>query len=267
MSNNLYCTTSPDRLTFTQKRGDIVNYEIAKKTDLELLLKTRSFYHTYQPIYWLSHWNLFGYEAFLRSDLIDNPEKMFRTARKESLLYELDTTSMYHAIVSYFHHANYHSVLFVNLFPSTMMHPSFQSFMEQCIDEINIPCGSIVLEINEEEEITDFDTLRDVIARMKAKGFRIALDDMGKGATSLQKMLELEPDIIKLDCYFASNLSSSGRKQKLIELFVEYCKSENAQLVLEGIERPEDLATAKTLGVSLGQGYLLGRDQRIETTR
>jgi EAL domain-containing protein (putative c-di-GMP-specific phosphodiesterase class I) len=69
-------------------------------------------------------------------------------------------------------------------------------------------------------------------------------------------ILELEPDFIKLDRLFSLDLSKSTSKQKMISLFVEYCKN-NTKLILEGIETPEDLAIAKCLGVDIGQGYVL----------
>jgi EAL domain-containing protein (putative c-di-GMP-specific phosphodiesterase class I) len=63
---------------------------------------------------------------------------------------------------------------------------------------------------------------------------------------------------------FSVNLSASKKKQRWIELIVEYCKDANVQLVLEGIEKSEDLATAKALGVSIGQGYLLGKPDILD---
>lgn len=71
-------------------------------------------------------------------------------------------------------------------------------------------------------------------------------------------MIELKPDIIKLDRYLAKNLSHSKAKLRVVEMFVHYCQ-DDILLILEGIENQYDLEMAKQLGVRAGQGFLLGK--------
>ncbi|WP_261376154.1 hypothetical protein [Brevibacillus brevis] len=61
-------------------------------------------------------------------------------------------------------------------------------------------------------------------------------------------------------------LSSMPNKQKLVSLFVQYCQVQT-QLVLEGIEEPEDLSVALALGVPIGQGFLLGHPEPLQATQ
>ena len=93
-------------------------------------------------------------------------------------------------------------------------------------------------------------------------GFRLAIDDLGNGSSSLRKVVELQPDFVKLDKYFSENLSLSIRKQRLIKLLVEFCKGDS-QIVLEGIEQKEDHDIGKKLGVDLGQGYYIGKPKPL----
>lgn len=97
-----------------------------------------------------------------------------------------------------------------------------------------------------------------VVHLLKDKGYAIAIDDFGKGESSLQTVIELEPDFVKLDRYYAVKLSASIKKQNEIQMLLKLCQQKNMKLILEGIEEPTDLAMAKLLGVHLGQGYLLG---------
>lgn len=61
-----------------------------------------------------------------------------------------------------------------------------------------------------------------------------------------------------MDRFFSQDLSVSHDKQKVVRLFVEYCR-DASQLILEGVEEEEDLACAASIGVTIGQGYLFGK--------
>src|SRR5690606_28936871 len=121
--------------------------------------------------------------------------------------------------------------------------------------------------INESEKISDIDLLRKAIRFLRTNGFSVALDDLGKGEFSIQTVMELEPDFVKLDRYYSIDLSNSIEKQNEIQMILDVCQQKNIYLVLEGIEEPKDLAMAKKLGVHLGQGYLLGRPLPVSEIR
>lgn len=227
------------------------------------IIETKSFHHVYQPIYYLLSNHLLGYEALLRSDFF-TPSALFNLARKTNKSYELDTASIYTGISTFYQLEveRPDSLLFVNVLPSTILHPNFLNFIKQCGGYL--PAEKIVFEINECGCIGDYDILKGAISYLRKRGFRIALDDVGAGESSIPKMIELEPEFIKLDRYLVQNLSKSTFKQRLIEMFVHYCQNDIA-LILEGIENLEDLAMAKSIGVCLGQGFLLGKPDRVAT--
>ncbi|MGJ9458485.1 EAL domain-containing protein [Oceanobacillus sp. CF4.6] len=102
------------------------------------------------------------------------------------------------------------------------------------------------------------------ISLLKKRGFQIAIDDVGKGSASLKSIIELEPDYLKMDNYFAFDLSVSEQKQEMIKSFMTYCENTNTKFILEGIEKTEDLAVAKDLGVLYGQGFLLGKPTSLK---
>ncbi|GAA3404932.1 EAL domain-containing protein [Paenibacillus hodogayensis] len=223
-----------------------------------------SCYPVFQPLVQLETGAPAGYEALLRSAASESPERLFRTARAGGFLYELDTGAIRQAVSCYFGEIpdpRRAPLLFMNIFPSTLLHPSFDRFMEDDLFRRHPPSGQMVLEINEaheEEKMWDIQLLGDKIRELRRLGFLIALDDVGSGAASLRKIVEYEPDIVKLDRYFGNQLAASPGKQKLVSLFVDYC-SGSSGLVLEGLEEADDLAMARLLGVPIGQGFLLGR--------
>lgn len=181
-------------------------------------------------------------------------------ARINKRLFELDTASIINAALT-FCNSKVNGSLFINIFPSTMLHPSFTEILEILFLTKNIT-KNIIFEINEVEKINDYQALRKVIALIREHGFGIAFDDVGKEYASIQTLIEFESDFMKLDRYFASNLADCEKKQKFLSLLVDYCR-DSTHLILEGIERPEDLAMAKSLGISFGQGYLLGKETEI----
>lgn len=220
--------------------------------------------HVYQPIYELSDFTILGYEAFIRpNDYKDNIENVFIEAKKQNYLYELDTISIKNAVFTFFEKEFTNTKLFINVFPSTLINPSFIPFLEELMKQVDKPLNRIVLEINEAEEILDFNQLRKIITILKNKGIMFAIDDFGKGLISIKNVIELEPDIVKLDRFFSSNLFTSEKKQKMIRALVDYF-DDDVILILEGIEQPEELSIAKVLGISIGQGYLIGKPRYIE---
>ncbi|WAH36795.1 EAL domain-containing protein [Alicyclobacillus dauci] len=242
--------------------------KIVANTRIQYVIKNKLVQHFYQPLFEMKNRGIFGYEALTRCKFLQDPEKLFKLASRANSLYQLDTASIQTALLAFgsSEHAEHSSRLFLNIFPSTLLNPSFFSLVDTMMTVNSTLRNRIVFEIVESEHIPDMSALKEVIHVLHDYDLRIAIDDVGKGAFSLQRVLELEPDFIKLDRYFSINLSRSMNKQKMVSLFVGYCDGGDAQLVLEGIESAEDFETAKSIGVHLGQGYFLGGVNPLEKT-
>jgi EAL domain-containing protein (putative c-di-GMP-specific phosphodiesterase class I) len=209
--------------------------------------------HWFQPICHVKDNSIIGYEALLRDESTQqaSPVDIFREAEKRGQINRLDRTSIKIAVDSYKDQTN---PLFLNIFPSTMLDKDFMFWWD-----INVPpFVNIVLELLENEPISDWKRLKQVTKELQARGVKIAIDDMGGGYSFFQQWIELEPDFIKLDRYFAENLSINPRKQKTLRSLVDLL-SDTAELIIEGIEKEEDLSTAENLGICYAQGYLLGK--------
>lgn len=224
-------------------------------------VKYEEFYHFFQPLYSLNSENIFGYECLIRSKHFSNPEAFFEKAKEENKRHELDMNSIKKAMDFYFQNEMYEALLFINIFPSTLLHPSFKSFITSLTSNTRIIPNRVVFEILEEE--ADLLALKKEVFYLKDLGFGIAIDDVGKGAASLEHIIELQPQFVKMDRYFSTDLSQSSLKQRMIGTLLNYCKDDSV-LILEGIEYDADLSVAKELGVTIGQGYLLGRPDFLE---
>lgn len=232
---------------------------------LQLVLENEDFYHVIQPIVNVEKKRVLGYEFLFRSKHVQNIESFFRYAKNMEQLTNLDLKSVKKIFQSIHHEYSKMNSLywFINIQPQTLIYPHFFKKLYEWIEEKNMNPQSIVFELNEHAKDVDLGLLKIAVDELKTQGFLIALDDVGKGESSLQTILELEPDIIKVDRYFAKDLSNSHKKQKVISTLMKLI-GDDLFMIFEGIENQVDLQIIQELGVSLVQGYYLGKPQKQE---
>lgn len=227
------------------------------------LIEKGSFSHYFQGLFNTRNLERIGGEALFRSEL-GAPDVIFQKAKTANKLYELETMSISKILNSYnLQESALKELIFINIFPSTILHPQFLSFIVDITKRYEK--NKIVFEIIETEFVENISTLKERIKFLKDLGYLIALDDVGKGWSSLNMIIELEPDYLKLDRYFSINLSKSNSKQEMIKSIIHYTQYSKSKVVLEGIEQETDLAIAKLLGVHICQGFLLEKPQPIYT--
>ena len=146
-------------------------------------------------------------------------------------------------------------LLFLNVHP-------FEFLVDGSIesDPVLRPWASrIVLELTEAAAITDFEHARSRVAALHSAGFRIAVDDLGSGYSSLNSLALLEPDFVKLDMAMVRGIEGGQRAARLIKHILEYCRGEGMRVVCEGIETTQELRVVRDIGVELAQGFLFAR--------
>ncbi|WP_313803464.1 EAL domain-containing protein [Cytobacillus sp.] len=236
--------------------------------DMMTSIKNQSIDIVYQPMWNLMNWKVFAYEALLRfpnGAFCRNIEKAFEFARDTGCLFELDTKAIIQAIDSFPFDRLKEELLFINVYPSTILHENFENLIALIQKGYPNIEKKIVFELSEtdkEEPIWDRSEFKEKIAIIKENGFRIAIDDIGKGGASLCKIIEFSPHFIKLDRYFANNLHKSKEKQQMVALLLQFSK-QKMDLILEGVETNKDLGQAIALNISFAQGYLLGKPETI----
>lgn len=150
-------------------------------------------------------------------------------------------------------------LLFINVMPSSITATSFQVELESIFRSGACDPTQLVFEITEHFTY-DPALLANALGPLRALGVRFALDDVGLGASNLSSIIELEPDLIKLDRALIAGISSSVSKQKMVSQLVDYMGSGD-RVVAEGIENVDDLEVVKQTGVHLSQGYIWGKPQ------
>ena len=117
----------------------------------------------------------------------------------------------------------------------------------------------MVLEITERAALDRIHELQSRVTRLRALGYRIAIDDLGAGYAGLTSFAQLEPEVVKVDMSLMRGIDSSPMKQKLVRSIVALCTELGIQLVAEGIETPAERDALISLGGDLCQGYLFAR--------
>ena len=117
----------------------------------------------------------------------------------------------------------------------------------------------LVVEVTEHAAVDDYDTLADAIARVRATGARLAVDDAGAGYASMQHILRLRPDIVKLDRSIIADSDSDPARRALIGAMCNFGASLGVTVVAEGVETGAELAVLAEEGLHHAQGYYLSR--------
>lgn len=124
---------------------------------------------------------------------------------------------------------------------------------------------NLVLEITEHAIIKDYSALRDKLAPLRERGARVAIDDAGAGYASLRHILQLMPDIIKLDISLIQDIDKDEERQALATALIAFSRCRRYHLIAEGIENAQELATLQSLGTEWGQGYFFARPQPMQS--
>ena len=119
----------------------------------------------------------------------------------------------------------------------------------------------LILEITEHERLVLDDTTRERLARLRSSGVRVAVDDAGSGYAGLEHILQVSPDVLKLDRVLVQGIAEDPARQAMCDAMVRFTARTGATLVAEGVEADTDLETLRYLGVRHAQGYLLGRPE------
>ncbi|MCA2217133.1 EAL domain-containing protein [Jidongwangia harbinensis] len=117
----------------------------------------------------------------------------------------------------------------------------------------------IAIELTEHTQVSDYLALADVTEGLRAAGILIAVDDAGAGFASLSHILQLRPDIIKLDITLIRGIDTDPVRLALARALISFAKDTGAILIAEGIETSAEHDTLRSVGVELGQGYLMAR--------
>jgi EAL domain-containing protein (putative c-di-GMP-specific phosphodiesterase class I) len=216
----------------------------------------------YEPIVDVATKTVYGYEALARGPAgteLHSPAVLFEAAAQHSLVFELDCLCRQSGLDGAIGLPE-GTHLFLNVRPTAIYDPHFRpDAVMRTLERSALSPHSVVFEISEQESIENFGAFREIRDEYKSLGFRFALDDTGAGYASLQAVIELSPDFVKVDRSFVAGVDTDRAKQTLVRALQSVADSIGAQIVGEGLDTLEELEMLGKLNIPLGQGWLFGK--------
>jgi EAL domain-containing protein (putative c-di-GMP-specific phosphodiesterase class I)/DNA-binding NarL/FixJ family response regulator len=208
----------------------------------------------FQPIVNLIDGHVVGVEALARfpGRPRRSPDAWFAEAANVGLLVELETLALRHAVTEV-DRLPRDVYLAVNVSPQTLCSPE----LDRVIAGVDVE--RIVVELTEQAPVEDYDELIDRLRELRASGVRIAIDDAGAGFVTLRHVLRMAPDIMKLDLTLVREIDNDANRRAVVSTLLPFAAAMGATLVAKGVETEAQLETLRSIGVEVGQGFLLGR--------
>lgn len=210
----------------------------------------------YQPIVRLDDLSILGFEALTRFDTEPRrgPDRWIAEAHAVGLGVDLELECLRRSIARR-HEAPDQATLTINASVATVMSDRLLGLIG------DQPLDWLVIEITEHDEVDNYAQLAARLARFRGLGARVAIDDAGAGHSSLRHVMQLKPEIVKLDRSLIMNIDSDLGKQALVRSLVTFKRDIGAILVAEGVETALELAALRRLDVDCAQGYLFARPE------
>lgn len=205
---------------------------------------------------------LLGHECLMRAALHGEtvtPGPMLEIARSANLLFQLDLAARRAALVGA---AQYKlpGLIFVNFSPNSIYDPyTCLDSTVRMADELGLARERLVFEVTESERLPEMRLLQRIVGFYRENGFGVALDDFGAGYSSMDVLLNLRPDYVKLDRSLVSGVDTDPAKALAARKLLETAQGMGLKTIAEGIERPEEWEWVRQAGADFVQGYFFAR--------
>ena len=205
-----------------------------------------------QPIYHVEGGTIIGYEALARFGGSQNTADTFRAAAERGLGVEIEIVALT-AALRRLDDLPGRIPLGVNLSASALADERVHELLA------DVDTGRLVIELTQQSEVTNIAELRASCRSWQAAGAVFCIDGAGRGFFEYERIVELEPEMIKIDRTLVQGCDGDEQLRQQILGLVSLSRRIGALSVGIGVERDEELATLAKLGVDAVQGHLLGR--------
>lgn len=235
------------------------------KALIQDLIENKRLTSHFQPIINLGKGSIFAYEALCRTigpNPFSNIEEIFHQAKICGMMLELDMRCRENGILQSAAQGlqEREALLFLNICPASLLHPDHSFGATGLLaKQYGFSRHDIVLEITEQDAVSNYQLFKKAVDHYRSEGFRIAIDDFGAGYGGLKMLSVLEPDFVKIDRHFFRDPQKSSINYTLIDSIATACHRIGIDVIAEGIENADDLRVCREIGIDLIQGYLIAR--------
>jgi EAL domain-containing protein (putative c-di-GMP-specific phosphodiesterase class I)/CheY-like chemotaxis protein len=229
-----------------------------ERADLEAVLRRafESIYPVFQPIVSLKRNRLVGYEAFTRCDetLFTSYAALLAAAERIAWRPMLART-IYQRIAAACSDLPDGATLFVNVHP----YDAQEGLLTGGDSPLEPLARNIVLEISDTTPAPQFDAFANGVPALRGAGFRVAVDDLGTGASGMAMYARLEPDFMKLDAPFVAGVAGGERGMRMARGAYAFCREIGVPVIAECVETKAVRDGLEALGADLAQGHAFGK--------
>jgi EAL domain-containing protein (putative c-di-GMP-specific phosphodiesterase class I) len=148
----------------------------------------------------------------------------------------------------------------VNVFAATIARDNdFIPWLFRLVNRLQLDPAKLVFEIVEHGETWNTEAFTRSLREIRSLGCAIALDDVGLAHSNFQRILQCDPEFLKLDRCIVQDCHKDRRRQTLLRCLALLTRELGSQIIAEGIETEDDLATVRAHGIKLVQGFLFSR--------
>ena len=211
----------------------------------------------YQPIVHLDSGSLAGVEALCRFTDGRSPEYWFSEFERLGSAADLDLAIIEQALADLPHLPE--GYLSVNLSPSTLRDPRLTDLLLSP----GVPAHRLVVEVTEHARVADYLEAQRVLQALRKAGVRVAVDDAGAGYSTFRHILQLRPDIIKMDQSITRDIDTDPARRALATALVIFAGEVGAVVVAEGAETDPELHALRDAGIDRAQGFAISAAQSL----
>ncbi len=261
------CLSDPDKafdyqaIMFAKPLQHFIN--LIEDKEFFDIIHNESLTSHFQPIVKASDRSIYGYEALVRGvdpkgELI-YPDILFSKSQRNDMDFQLDKlcreTALKTAAVK-----KINQKVFINFLPTAIYDPEFcLKSTVKWANQLEFDHKNIVFEVVETASVKDKEHLKKVLEYYREQGFQVALDDVGEGFSNLNMLIELRPDIIKIDRNIICDIHKSELKHSVYEALYKLSRDNGIEVLAEGVETQEEMDTIEAIGVDYIQGYYFSR--------
>ncbi|MEM4592798.1 MAG: EAL domain-containing protein [Sulfolobales archaeon] len=207
--------------------------------------------------------NVVGQECLVRGVRSDGsiipPAFLFEKAEKTQTLFFLDRACREVSIKTAAIKGLRDELVFINFIPTSIYDPRFclQTTIKWAY-QLEFNPSNVIFEVVESQKVSDIRHLSNILEYYKANGFRVALDDVGTGYSSLEMLVNLRPNFIKIDREIVRDIHHDPLRQSIVKALVQICRENDILLLAEGIEKEEEFSYLKDM-VDYFQGFYFAK--------
>lgn len=231
---------------------------------IKIALKENNISPQYQPIFNNKTKETYRYESLIRmTDEYGNtiyPGPFFLETAKKGKLYPQVTKILIDKVFEMIRKTG--KEFSINLSSLDIEDPHMSAYLLQALKENSDISDKMIFELLEDKDTEDYEVVKHFIDISKQYGVKIAIDDFGSGYSNFMRILEFEPDIIKIDGSLIRDIASSPLARKTVEIIKIFADRIGALTVAEYVENVEIYDIVNEIGIDYSQGYYIGKAEK-----